>query len=249
MQDSTSEHTIIRPSRRQFDQLRDIRLTRHYTKHAEGSVLVEFGDTKVICTASVEDSVPRFLKGQGQGWVTAEYGMLPRSTGTRMDREAARGKQGGRTQEIQRLIGRSLRAALDMKLLGENTIKLDCDVIQADGGTRTASITGACVALYDAVTVMMSRGLIAANPVRQLIGSVSVGMYNGMPVLDLDYAEDSMAETDMNVVMNDAGRFIEVQGTAEEGDYDFAQLQQMIALAQQGIAELIVKQKQALGLL
>lgn len=249
MQASTSSTTVIRPSQRQFDQLRDIRLTRHYTKHAEGSVLVEFGDTKVICTASVEDSVPRFLKGQGLGWVTAEYGMLPRSTGTRMDREAARGKQGGRTQEIQRLIGRSLRAALDMKLLGENTIKLDCDVIQADGGTRTASITGACVALYDAVTVMMERGLIKTNPVKQLIGSVSVGMYQGVPVLDLDYAEDSTAETDMNVVMNEAGRFIEVQGTAEDGDYDFMQLQQMIGLAQQGIAELIIKQKQALGLI
>lgn len=249
MQDSTSNTAIIRPSQRQFDQLRDIRLTRHYTKHAEGSVLVEFGDTKVICTASVEDSVPRFLKGQGLGWVTAEYGMLPRSTGSRMEREAARGKQGGRTQEIQRLIGRSLRAALDMKLLGENTIKLDCDVIQADGGTRTASITGACVALYDAVTVMMARGLIKTNPVKQLIGSVSVGMYQGVPVLDLDYAEDSNAETDMNVVMNEAGRFIEVQGTAEDGDYDFVQLQQMIALAQQGIAELIIKQKQALGLI
>ena len=249
MQESTSSTSIIRPSQRQFDQLRDIRLTRHYTKHAEGSVLVEFGDTKVICTASVEDSVPRFLKGQGVGWVTAEYGMLPRSTGTRMDREAARGKQGGRTLEIQRLIGRSLRAALDMKLLGENTIKLDCDVIQADGGTRTASITGACVALYDAASVMMERGLIKTNPVRQLIGSVSVGMYQGVPVLDLDYAEDSTAETDMNVVMNEAGRFIEVQGTAENGDYDFMQLQQMIGLAQQGIVELIIKQKQALGLI
>lgn len=248
MQDS-KQMPFQRPSLRRPDQLRDIRLTRHYTKHAEGSVLVEFGDTKVICTATVEDSVPRFLKGQGTGWVTAEYGMLPRSTGTRMDREASRGKQGGRTLEIQRLIGRSLRAALDMKLLGENTIKLDCDVIQADGGTRTASITGACVALYDAATVMMQRGLISENPVRQLIGSVSVGMYQGVPVLDLDYAEDSAAETDMNVVMNEAGRFIEVQGTAEEGDYDFAQLQQMIALAQQGIAELIIKQKQALGLI
>ena len=248
MQDST-QMPFQRPSLRRPDQLRDIRLTRHYTKHAEGSVLVEFGDTKVICTATVEDSVPRFLKGQGTGWVTAEYGMLPRSTGTRMDREASRGKQGGRTLEIQRLIGRSLRAALDMKLLGENTIKLDCDVIQADGGTRTASITGACVALYDAATVMMQRGLISENPVRQLIGSVSVGMYQGVPVLDLDYAEDSAAETDMNVVMNEAGRFIEVQGTAEEGDYDFVQLQQMIALAQQGIAELIIKQKQALGLI
>ena len=239
---------ITRPSQRAANQLRDIRLTRHYTKHAEGSVLVEFGDTKVICTASVDASVPRFLKGSGQGWVTAEYGMLPRSTGSRMDREAARGKQGGRTLEIQRLIGRSLRAALDMNLLGENTIKLDCDVIQADGGTRTASITGACVALYDAVGVMLERKLIKKNPIKQLIGSVSVGVYQGMPVLDLDYAEDSTAETDMNVVMNDAGRFIEVQGTAEEGDFDFGQLQQMMELAQQGIEQLIATQKEALGL-
>jgi ribonuclease PH len=244
----TIQSSVIRPSQRFADQLREIRLTRRYTKHAEGSVLVEFGDTKVICTASVEEGVPRFLKGSGQGWVTAEYGMLPRSTGSRMDREAARGKQSGRTQEIQRLIGRSLRAALDMTMLGENTIKLDCDVIQADGGTRTASITGGCVALHDAITFMLEKKLIKQNPIKQLIGSVSVGMYQGMPVLDLDYAEDSTAETDMNVVMNDAGRFIEVQGTAEDGDYDFEQLQQMIGLAQKGIAELIVKQKQALGL-
>lgn len=249
MQDSTQNTSVNRPSNRQADQLRDIRLTRHYTKHAEGSVLVEFGDTKVICTASVEEGVPRFLKGSGTGWVTAEYGMLPRSTGSRMDRESARGKQGGRTLEIQRLIGRSLRAALDMKLLGENTIKLDCDVIQADGGTRTASITGACVALYDAVSVMLARKIIKENPIKQLIGSVSVGMYKGMPVLDLDYDEDSSADTDMNVVMNEAGRFIEVQGTAEQGDYDFAQLQQMIQLAEKGIAELVIKQKQALGLI
>ncbi|HLT64081.1 MAG TPA: ribonuclease PH [Pseudohongiella sp.] len=248
MQASTPS-SVIRPSQRRPDQLRDIRLTRHYTKHAEGSVLVEFGDTKVICTATVEESVPRFLKGQGTGWVTAEYGMLPRSTGTRMDREASRGKQGGRTLEIQRLIGRSLRAALDMNVLGENTIKLDCDVIQADGGTRTASITGACVALYDAVSVMLEHGLIKENPIRHMVASVSVGIYQGQPVLDLDYIEDSAAETDMNVVMNEAGRFIEVQGTAEEGDYDFNQLQQMIALAQQGISELIIKQKQVLGLL
>jgi len=248
MQASTPS-PVIRPSQRRPDQLRDIRLTRHYTKHAEGSVLVEFGDTKVICTATVEESVPRFLKGQGTGWVTAEYGMLPRSTGTRMDREASRGKQGGRTLEIQRLIGRSLRAALDMNVLGENTIKLDCDVIQADGGTRTASITGACVALYDAVSVMLERGLIKESPIRHMVASVSVGIYQGQPVLDLDYIEDSAAETDMNVVMNEAGRFIEVQGTAEEGDYDFNQLQQMIALAQQGISELIIKQKQVLGLI
>ena len=240
MQDS------IRPSKRQPDQLRDIRITRHYTKHAEGSVLVEFGDTKVICTASVEESVPRFLKGSGTGWVTAEYGMLPRSTGSRMDREAVRGKQGGRTMEISRLIGRSLRAALDMKLLGENTIKIDCDVIQADGGTRTASITGACVALHDAIGVLLSSGRVKKNPMKQLIASVSVGIYKGVPVLDLDYAEDSNAETDMNVVMTEKLRFIELQGTGEENDFDTTELQSMIELAQKGIAELLEKQKQAL---
>tara|TARA_R110001606_G_scaffold112185_2_gene238909 strand:- start:2464 stop:3192 length:729 start_codon:yes stop_codon:yes gene_type:complete len=236
----------IRPSKRQSDQLRDIRITRHYTKHAEGSVLVEFGDTKVICTASVEESVPRFLKGSGNGWVTAEYGMLPRSTGSRMDRESVRGKQGGRTMEISRLIGRSLRAALDMKLLGENTIKIDCDVIQADGGTRTASITGACVALHDAIGVLLKNGRVKKNPMKQLIASVSVGIYKGVPVLDLDYAEDSNAETDMNVVMTEKLRFIELQGTGEENDFDTAELQSMIALAQKGIAELLEKQKQAL---
>lgn len=242
MQDS------IRPSKRQPDQLRDIRITRHYTKHAEGSVLVEFGDTKVICTASVEESVPRFLKGQGTGWVTAEYGMLPRSTGSRMDRESVRGKQGGRTMEISRLIGRSLRAALDMKLLGENTIKIDCDVIQADGGTRTASITGACVALHDAIGVLIKNGRIKQNPMQQLIASVSVGIYKGVPVLDLDYAEDSNAETDMNVVMTDKLRFIELQGTGEENDFDTDELQAMIALAQKGISELLSVQKEALGI-
>ncbi len=236
----------IRPSKRQSDQLRDIRITRHYTKHAEGSVLVEFGDTKVICTASVEESVPRFLKGSGNGWVTAEYGMLPRSTGSRMDRESVRGKQGGRTMEISRLIGRSLRAALDMKLLGENTIKIDCDVIQADGGTRTASITGACVALHDAIGVLLKNGRVKKNPMKQLIASVSVGIYKGVPVLDLDYAEDSNAETDMNVVMTEQLRFIELQGTGEENDFDNAELQSMIALAEKGIAELLEKQKQAL---
>ena len=236
----------IRPSKRQNDQLRDIRITRHYTKHAEGSVLVEFGDTKVICTASVEESVPRFLKGSGNGWVTAEYGMLPRSTGSRMDRESVRGKQGGRTMEISRLIGRSLRAALDMKLLGENTIKIDCDVIQADGGTRTASITGACVALHDAIGVLLKNGRVKKNPMKQLIASVSVGIYKGVPVLDLDYAEDSNAETDMNVVMTEQLRFIELQGTCEENDFDNAELQSMIALAEKGIAELLEKQKQAL---
>ncbi len=238
----------IRPSKRQPDQLREVRITRHYTKHAEGSVLVEFGDTKVICTASVEESVPRFLKGQGTGWVTAEYGMLPRSTGSRMDRESVRGKQGGRTMEISRLIGRSLRAALDMKLLGENTIKIDCDVIQADGGTRTASITGACVALHDAISVLIKNGRIKQNPMKQMIASVSVGIYKGVPVLDLDYAEDSNAETDMNVVMTDKLRFIELQGTGEENDFDNDELQAMIAIAQKGISELLTVQKEALGI-
>ncbi len=238
----------IRPSRRSPDQLRDIRITRHYTKHAEGSVLIEFGDTKVICTATVEDGVPRFLKGNGTGWVTAEYGMLPRSTGSRMDREAVRGKQGGRTLEISRLIGRSLRAAMDMKALGEITVKIDCDVIQADGGTRTASITGACVALHDAMDVLVRSGKVKANPMKQLIASVSVGLYQGVPVLDLDYAEDSNAETDMNIVMTDKLRFIELQGTGEENDFDSVQLNAMIALAQKGIAELLDKQRQALGI-
>ncbi len=238
----------IRPSQRQPDQLRDIRITRHYTKHAEGSVLVEFGDTKVICTASVEESVPRFLKGSGTGWVTAEYGMLPRSTGSRMDREAVSGRQGGRTLEISRLIGRSLRAAMDMKALGENTIKIDCDVIQADGGTRTASITGGCVALHDAISFLMKSGKLKTNPLKQLIASVSVGIYKGVPVLDLDYDEDSNAETDMNVVMTERLRFIELQGTGEENDFDTAELQAMIALAQQGISELLDKQREALGL-
>lgn len=238
----------IRPSKRSPDQLRDIRITRHFTKHAEGSVLVEFGDTRVICTATVEDSVPRFLKGQGCGWVTAEYGMLPRSTGTRMDRESVRGKQGGRTMEISRLIGRSLRAAMDMKKLGEYTIKIDCDVIQADGGTRTASITGACVALHDAIGVLIKSGRVKENPMKQLIASVSVGIYKGVPVLDLDYAEDSSAETDMNVVMTERLRFIELQGTGEEDDFDSEQLQAMIALAQKGIAELLAKQREALGI-
>lgn len=238
----------IRPSQRQPDQLRDIRITRHYTKHAEGSVLVEFGDTKVICTASVEESVPRFLKGSGTGWVTAEYGMLPRSTGSRMDREAVSGRQGGRTLEISRLIGRSLRAAMDMKALGENTIKIDCDVIQADGGTRTASITGGCVALHDAISFLMKNGKLKKNPMKQLIASVSVGIYKGVPVLDLDYAEDSNAETDMNVVMTERLRFIELQGTGEENDFDTTELQAMIALAQKGISELLDKQREALGL-
>ena len=236
----------IRPSQRSADQLRNISLSRNYTKHAEGSVLVEFGDTKVICTASVEESVPRFLKGSGKGWVTAEYGMLPRSTGTRMDREAARGRQSGRSLEIQRLIGRSLRAAIDLTMLGEYTIKVDCDVIQADGGTRTASITGGCVALVDAINYLLGKKKIATNPIKQMVASVSVGIYKGHAVLDLDYIEDSNAETDMNIVMTESGGFIELQGTGEDGDFSHAQLLEMIALAKKGIMELIVLQKQSL---
>ncbi|MES2624075.1 MAG: ribonuclease PH [Pseudomonadota bacterium] len=237
-----------RPSGRAPNQLRDIRLTRNYTKHAEGSVLVEFGDTKVICTASVEANVPRFLKGTGQGWVTAEYGMLPRSTGSRMDRESAQGRQSGRTQEIQRLIGRSLRAAVDMKKLGENTIKIDCDVIQADGGTRTASITGGCVALVDALSHMLRKGTITVDPLQKMIASVSVGIYKGVPVLDLDYIEDSNAETDMNIVMTSAGGFIELQGTGEAGDFQLAELNAMVELARVGIIDLMAVQKQALNI-
>jgi len=236
-----------RPSGREPSQLRDVKITRRYTKHAEGSVLVEFGDTKVICTASVETSVPRFLKGSGQGWITAEYGMLPRSTGSRMDREAARGKQSGRTQEIQRLIGRSLRAAVDMKKLGENTIKIDCDVIQADGGTRTASITGGCVALIDAIDFLVKAKKLKQSPIKQMIASVSVGVWRGQPVLDLDYAEDSTAETDMNIVMTESGGFIELQGTGEDGDFKRSELDAMVQLAEGGIKELFAQQKQALA--
>jgi ribonuclease PH len=232
---------LTRPSQRSADQLREISITRNYTKHAEGSVLVAFGDTKV------EKSVPRFLKGSGKGWVTAEYGMLPRSTGSRMDREAARGKQSGRSLEIQRLIGRSLRAVIDLQELGEHTIKIDCDVIQADGGTRTASITGGCVALVDAVNHMLARKMISRNPIKQLIASVSVGVFKGHPVLDLDYAEDSNAETDMNIVMTEAGGFIELQGTGEDGDFSHAQLLEMIALADTGIKQLISIQQQSLS--
>ncbi|MCH8174071.1 MAG: ribonuclease PH [Proteobacteria bacterium] len=237
----------MRPSRRRENQLREVTLTRNYTKHAEGSVLVEFGDTKVLCNASVEASVPRFLKGSGKGWVTAEYGMLPRSTGSRMDREATRGKQTGRSMEIQRLIGRSLRAAVDLEKLGEHTIKVDCDVIQADGGTRTASITGGCVALVDAVNYLLEKKLIKTNPIKQLIASVSVGIVKGRAVLDLDYEEDSNAETDMNIVMTESGGFIELQGTGEDGDFSHAQLQEMIALAEGGIQELIAAQHQVLA--
>ncbi|HYD95465.1 MAG TPA: ribonuclease PH [Noviherbaspirillum sp.] len=237
-----------RPSGRAADALRPVRLTRHYTKHAEGSVLVEFGDTKVICTASIEEKVPGFLKGKGQGWLTAEYGMLPRSTHSRMDREAAKGKQSGRTQEIQRLIGRSLRAAFDLDAFGERTLHLDCDVIQADGGTRTASITGAMVAAYDAFAKLAASGVVAAIPLRNFVAAVSVGVYRGMPVLDLDYLEDSDCDTDMNIVMTDAGHFIEVQGTAEGAAFDRATMNQLLDLAQQGIADLIALQKKTLGL-
>ncbi len=237
----------MRPSGRAPDALRTIRLTRRYTKHAEGSVLVEFGDTKVICTASVEESVPRFLKGSGKGWVTAEYGMLPRSTGERMRREAANGRQGGRTMEIQRLIGRSLRAVLDLSALGERTITIDCDVIQADGGTRTASITGGFVALAEALQTLRARGSLTKDPLQGYVASVSVGVFQGTPIVDLDYAEDSNAETDMNVVMNDKGQFIEVQGTAEGHPFDFAELNAMLELAKTSIATLIGKQKEALA--
>jgi ribonuclease PH len=236
-----------RPSGRKPDQLRDINITRGFTRHAEGSVLVCFGDTQVICTASAEKGVPSFMRGQGRGWVTAEYGMLPRSTGTRMGREASRGKQGGRTVEIQRLIGRSLRAALDLSLLGENTITIDCDVIQADGGTRTAAITGACVALVDAINYLQREKLIKDDPLVQMVASVSVGIYQGVPVLDLDYAEDSSADTDMNVIMGASGGFIEVQGTAEQAPFERAELDDMLDLASSGIAQLIALQQAALA--
>jgi ribonuclease PH len=237
----------MRPSGRPPNQLRDIKLTRNYTKHAEGSVLVEFGDTKVLCNATVEEKVPSFLKGKGKGWVTAEYGMLPRSTGKRMDREASRGKQGGRTLEIQRLIGRSLRAVVDLCALGERSITVDCDVIQADGGTRTASITGGYVALVDAVNHLRTRRLISRDPIHGFVASVSVGIYKGVPVLDLDYIEDSEAETDMNVVMNEAGHFIEVQGTAEGHAFRMDEMLAMLDLAKHGITELIKRQRAVLG--
>lgn len=236
----------MRPSNRAADQMRDVRITRNYTMHAEGSVLVEFGHTRVICTASVEKKIPGWLRGKGSGWVTAEYGMLPRSTGNRMGRESARGKQGGRTMEIQRLIGRSLRAAVNLEALGENCISIDCDVIQADGGTRTASITGAYVALADAVQFMLDKKMIKKNPLHGKVASVSVGIYNGTPVLDLDYAEDSNAETDMNVVMNDAEAFIELQGTAEGHAFRQDELNAMLELAKKGIHELMQAQDEAL---
>lgn len=238
----------MRPSNRAADEMRKINITRQFTKHAEGSVLIEFGDTMVICTASVENRVPGFLRGQNKGWITAEYGMLPRSTSNRMGREASAGKQGGRTMEIQRLIGRSLRAAVNLEALGEHTISVDCDVIQADGGTRTASITGAWVALHDAVQYMLKQGMITNDPLHHQIGSVSVGIFNGTPVLDLDYAEDSNAETDMNVVMNNNNSFIEVQGTAEGHAYNRSELNAMLDLADKGINQLFKAQQKALGL-
>ncbi len=236
----------MRPSSRAPDEMRSVTLTRDYTMHAEGSVLVEFGNTKVLCNASVEDRVPGFLRGKGQGWVTAEYGMLPRSTTQRMGREAARGKQGGRTMEIQRLIGRSLRAVVDLEKLGERTVTIDCDVIQADGGTRTASITGGYVALAEAVLKLLADGTLAENPLTGAVASISVGIYQGTPILDLDYPEDSNAETDMNVVMTDGGQFIEVQGTAEGHPFTEDEMNQMLVLAKQGIAELTAHQKAAL---
>ena len=236
----------MRPSGRAPDQLRQISFERHYTRHAEGSVLVCFGDTKVICTATVEERLPPWLKGSNQGWVTAEYGMLPRSTGSRMAREASRGKQGGRTMEIQRLIGRALRAAVDLEALGTRQITVDCDVIQADGGTRTASISGAWVALCDAVAGLRRKGQIKRDPLHGMVASVSVGIHEGTPVLDLDYAEDSSAETDMNVVMNDAGHFIEVQGTAEGHAFRRDEFDAMLGLAEKGIGEIISAQRAAL---
>ena len=236
----------MRPSGRQPDQLRKIALTCHFTKHAEGSVLVEFGDTKVICTASVEDRVPPFLKGKGSGWITAEYGMLPRATHERSGREASKGKQGGRTMEIQRLIGRSLRAAMDLSALGERTVTIDCDVIQADGGTRTASITGGYVALVLAMRRLMKMKKVKTNPIHGQIASVSVGIYQGIPVLDLDYREDCEAETDMNVVMNDAGAYVEVQGTAEGHAFRRQELDAMLDLAGKGIQDLLLCQLEAL---
>jgi ribonuclease PH len=236
----------MRPSGRASDELRPIRFTRRYTKHAEGSVLVEFGDTRVLCTASVEEMVPRFLKGTGRGWVTAEYGMLPRSTGERMGREAAQGRQGGRTQEIQRLVGRSLRAVVDREALGERRVVVDCDVLQADGGTRTASISGGYVALVDAVSFLLKKGRLKASPIHGMVAAVSVGIYQGVPVLDLDYAEDCSAETDMNVVMNDAQAFIEVQGTAEGHAFRMDELMSMLEVARAGIGQIQEQQRIAL---
>ncbi|HTP47712.1 MAG TPA: ribonuclease PH [Casimicrobiaceae bacterium] len=237
----------IRPSGRRADELRPVRLTRHYTRHAEGSVLIECGDTRVVCTASVEEGVPTFLKGQGRGWLTAEYGMLPRATNTRARREAAEGRQSGRTQEIQRLIGRSLRAIVDLTALGERTLRVDCDVIQADGGTRCAAITGACVAVHDAIAWCRARGLLSGEPLKDLVGAVSVGIVGGAAVLDLDYEEDADCDTDMNVVMTGGGGFVEVQGTAEGAPYSRRDMEAMLALAEDGIGSLIAAQRQALS--
>ncbi len=237
-----------RPSNRANNELRQIEIIRNYTKHAEGSVLVKFGDTHVLCTASVDEKVPPFLRGKNQGWVTAEYGMLPRSTGSRMQREASQGKQSGRTQEIQRLIGRSLRAIIDLEKLGERSIQIDCDVIQADGGTRTASITGAYVALHDAISHLLKKGLITESPLRDFVAAISVGVYQGAPVLDLDYIEDSGCDTDMNVVMTGSGGFVEIQGTAEGEPFRREDMDAMLDLAQDGIRSLISRQKAALGI-
>ena len=242
-----SNTNTIRPSQRTHSQLRDVEIIRHYTKHAEGSVLVKFGDTHVLCTASVDEKVPSFLKGKGQGWVTAEYGMLPRSTGSRMDREAAKGKQSGRTQEIQRLIGRSLRAIIDLEKLGERSIQIDCDVIQADGGTRTASITGAYVALHDAISYLLKNGKITESPLKDSVAAISVGMHQGQPVLDLDYIEDSDCDTDMNVVMTGSGGFVEIQGTAEGEPFSREAMNAMLDLAALGIRQLTEKQKEVLS--
>jgi len=236
----------MRPSKRLPNELRNIRITRRYTRHAEGSVLIESGDTRVLCTASVDEKVPPFLKGKGQGWLTAEYGMLPRSTNTRSDREAARGKQSGRTQEIQRLIGRALRAVVDLGKIGERTLQLDCDVLQADGGTRTASITGAFVAVHDAVSYLLDKKLLATSPILDFVAAVSVGVYQGTPVLDLDYDEDSTCDTDMNVVMTGSGGLVEVQGTAEGAPFSRAEMSVMLDLANNGIQQLIAAQKVAL---
>jgi len=237
----------MRPSGRTSNQLRPIQITRQFTNHAEGSVLIEMGETRVLCTASVDEGVPRFLKGKKQGWLTAEYGMLPRATHTRNNREAARGKQSGRTQEIQRLIGRSLRAAIDLSLLGEYTITIDCDVLQADGGTRTASISGGCIALAEAVNYLIRKKKLKTNPLKHMIAAVSVGIYKGSPVLDLDYPEDSVAETDMNVVMNEENGIIEIQGTAEGASFSQQELSEMMELGHQGIKEIIEAQKAALA--
>lgn len=237
----------MRPSQRQADELRSVTLTRHFTRHAEGSVLVAFGDTRVLCTASVEDGVPGFLRGKGQGWLTAEYGMLPRATHTRGAREAAKGKQSGRTQEIQRLIGRSLRAVVDLAALGERQIIVDCDVLQADGGTRTAAITGACVAVHDALEKLVAEGKLASSPLRDWVAAVSVGLVDGNAVLDLDYAEDAHCDTDMNVVMTGSGDFVEVQGTAEGVPFQRAELDALLGLAERGIAHLVSLQRTAVA--